>query len=281
MSLPANQEIQRLQPDTLVNLYVLDATALTGGGLFRFYPGTDQNQQPVVWQGVEYAPFPCEVKGFEYSGQGSPPRPSLMLANVGGMISSLLFNFEDLIGAKVVRKRTFAKFLDGQPQASPTTFLPDEVYFVERKVSETKFMVELELTTSMELDDVALPRRRVVANLCAWQYRSGECGWAGNGVTADRDDNPLGPGTDRGQWSAATTYHTNDFVWLMAGGVRRYFICRDDNGTGIAGEEFGPQNSTHWTPDECSRRIRGCTLRFHDHPLGLPFGGFPAAGRNK
>lgn len=280
-----NAEIQRLEASAIVQLFVLDASAL-GGGLFRFFPGTAQLQQPISWQGAEYTPFPVEVKGFEFKGEGAPPRPALFFSNVLGTISALALGFDDLIGARLLRKRTFAKYLDGQPEANPTAAFPDDIFSIERKVNENKNSVEFELATAMDVDDVSLPKRNVLANLCVWTYRSAECSYAGDTVVADLNDTILGPPhgpvkVNRGQWNGGTTYHAGDFVWIYAiPPAKRYFYCFADNsGAGITGTAYQPTNAAFWHADICSKRVRGCELRFPLAPTGLPFGGFPATAR--
>lgn len=180
------------QPDlgALVTLYILDATAL-GGQVTYWHPGVNENYQPIVFQGNTYTGFPIEADGFEVSGQGKSPRPKVRVNNIEGVITGLLLDYGDLVGAKFTRKRTFAKYLDGQPAADPQQELPQEVYFIERKTSETNQMVEWELASALDLEGVLLPRRQVIANLCTWRYRGEGCGYTGPAV-ADKNDNPVG-----------------------------------------------------------------------------------------
>lgn len=47
------------------------------------------------------------------------PSPSLKMGNVGGFITALCLEFDDMVGAKLTRRRTSAKYLDGMPDADP------------------------------------------------------------------------------------------------------------------------------------------------------------------
>lgn len=104
-------DLQSLQPSALIELFVLDTTSL-GGTPVYFHAGTNGLQQPIVWQGQTYQPYPIQVTGFELTGQGALPKPTMSVSNVGGLISALVMQYDDLVGAKLTRKRTFAQYLD-------------------------------------------------------------------------------------------------------------------------------------------------------------------------
>lgn len=268
----ANAELQKLAPSAIIALYILDATAIEGE-ILRFYPGTSEAQTPIIWQGNTYNPLPVELRGMEYNGQGAPPRPSLFIMNGGGAISALCLAFDDLIGAKVTRKRTFVKYLDGYPDEDPTQELPEDIYFIERKMMENKYQVEFELATQMVLDDLALPKRRVHANLCAWKYRSSECSYAGTAVS-DSEGNVFAPVVDRGEWDEGADYVENDAAFItLPSGTIAYFWCIADN------TNQRPPNTTYWKRDQCPKTVLGCRARFPQRPQGLPFGGFPGTKR--
>lgn len=193
-------DLQSLEPGSMVELFELDATSL-GGDLLRFHNGVNQLAQPIVWQGNTYSPFPVEAAGFEYSGKGALPRPVLRVANVTGLLGALVRSMDDLLGAKVTRKRTLAKYLDAvnfngsvNPTADPTASLPDEVYFIDQKTSENKVMVEFALAASFDCVGVMIPLRTVQQGTCPWQYRTLDeasgCSWTGT-TYFDATDAPV------------------------------------------------------------------------------------------
>lgn len=104
-------DVQKPGVGSVVELFELDATAL-GGAISRFHAGTNEYKNTVVWQGQSYLPWPIKVEGFEWSGEGSPPRPKMAISNQGGIISALVVNYQDLVGAKLTRKKTLVKYLD-------------------------------------------------------------------------------------------------------------------------------------------------------------------------
>lgn len=183
------RELQSLTPSALIELYVLDATRI-GGGITYFHSGTNNNGQPIVWQGQTYQPLPIESEGFDISSQGTLPTPKIRAANVQGMFSALSMELENLIGCKLIRKRTFGRFLDAvnfkggvNPEADPNQHFPDQLWFVDRKTREDKYVVEWELASAFDLTGVQLPFGQMLKNSCRWRYRSPECGWTGGYFT--------------------------------------------------------------------------------------------------
>ena len=178
-------EIQKLAPSAVIELFVLDLS-LFGQGMVYFHAGTNALQQRVVWQGKAYDAFPIQVEGFEFNGNGQIPRPKLKVANITGAITALVLTYQDLVGAKITRKRTLAKYLDAvnfpggvNPTADPSAEFADDIYCIDRKSRETRDVIEFELAASFDLEGVNLPRRQIVQNVCPWRYRSSECGYTG------------------------------------------------------------------------------------------------------
>ena len=58
--------------------------------------------------------------------------------------------------------------------------MPKEVYYIDRKVAETRDFVEFEMVSSLDLANARAPRRLVMQNLCQWKYRGKECGYTEN-----------------------------------------------------------------------------------------------------
>jgi lambda family phage minor tail protein L len=181
-------DIQTLEPGALIELYELDCTAM-GGDVLRFHAHLQSGD--ILWQGVEYSPWPIQAAGFERTGDASQPAPTVTVANVDGSISALCIALGDLCGAKVKRHRTLAKYLDEQPGADPAEEMPVELWYVEQKTSETNLNVEFTLSSALDFSGTQLPSRQVVAGLCQWAYKGLECGWSG--ITFfDKNNNPTG-----------------------------------------------------------------------------------------
>lgn len=190
-------DIQTLAPGAIVELFELDCTVI-GGAVLRFHNGVNELGADVVWDGATYTRFPVEASGFERTGSGSIPQPKLRVANVTGLVGALVRELQDLVRAKLTRRRTLVKYLDAvnftggvNPTADPNAAFPDEIWFIERKAGENGIYVEFELAAAFDVAGVMLPRRQCIQNVCTWKYRSAECSYAG-GAVADRNDVPTG-----------------------------------------------------------------------------------------
>ena len=179
-------DIQSLSPSAIVELFVLDMTGTNSGGFLYFHAGTNGLNQPVTWKGVVYQPMPITAMGFDRTTQGSLPRPKIQVANIGGVISGELQANDDLIGCKITRKQTLAKYLDAvnfpggvNPDADTNQCFADELWYIEQKTSETRYLVQFDLSSVFDLMGVQLPYRQVIPDYCPWYYRSTECGYTG------------------------------------------------------------------------------------------------------
>jgi lambda family phage minor tail protein L len=186
-------DIQKLAPGDLVAFYQLDMTSV-GSTILYFHTGLNGLLSSVIWQGISYAPVPMQIEGFEITSKGTLPRPTVRISNISGLIGAYCRTYNDLVGAKLTRKRTFARYLDAvnfpdgiNPNADPNVEFAEDVFFVDRKSNENRQMVEFELAAAFDVQGVRLPRRQFIQNVCSWGYRSAECGFTG-GAVAKADD---------------------------------------------------------------------------------------------
>lgn len=248
--------LQSPAPGAVIELFQLQLTAAQHGvdATYYFHAGVNQNNTDIIWAGQAYQPLPIEADGFEWSGQGSLPRPKFRVANIFGSITTLLLTLPDgLDGAKVTRIRTLGRYLDAEnfssldallledggyfltedgfriqleainSTADPYAEWPREVYYVDRKSAETRDVVEFELASAFDLAGVRAPRRQCVTR-CQWKYRSAECGYTGTS----------------------------------------YFDAQDQ----VVGS---------LSQDVCGKRVDSCKLRF-GQTAQLPYGGYPGIG---
>ena len=187
-------DLQSFNQSARVELFILSG-GLLGAEEFLFHSGVGELKQNIIWQGNEYVALPLEASDFDFNGKQFP-RPKIKVANVNGIFTGLVAEFDDLIGCKVTRIQTTAQYLDaenfanGNPTADPTKEFPREYYYITQKVSENKVYIEFELGSVLDLSGVAIPVEQCVANTCRFQYRVDErCGYAGSAV-ADKYDHP-------------------------------------------------------------------------------------------
>ena len=190
------EDLSVLEPNAIIELFQLhlDATLHGSSDIYYFHNGVNAAVTGnVVWNGQSYVRLPLEATGFDYSSSGSLPRPKLAVSNIGMYITEILLDVNrittgnDLGGAKVVRIRTLKKYLDGQAGADPHAKFPDEIWYVDRKSNENRAVVEFELASKFDLVGVMLPRRQIIANVCQWVYRGGECGYTGSNYFNTQD----------------------------------------------------------------------------------------------
>lgn len=183
-------EIQRFDPDSIVVVYVVYDKA--GDVAFRFHSGVNEYFGNLVWQGQEYVALPIETEGFDLTSDKFP-RPKIRVGNFQGAMSDVVVSYDDLIGYKVVRKKTLSRYLDaanfpdGNPNANPLEEFADEIFYVVQKTQESKMFVEFELGSALDIAGVALPQRQAIATVCCWRYRSEECGYTGGAVATAND----------------------------------------------------------------------------------------------
>jgi lambda family phage minor tail protein L len=296
-----NKELSKLTPSTLIELFELDTTGIDGNRLpaaqqvIRFHNFVSEGYYPVYHGSVKYAAIPVQFKNNEVKGDGtSLPRPRLNIGNADGMVSYYMSQADGLIGARFQRRRTFARFLSGEtwgmaagsnPLGTPDAeaYLSDDIYYIEKVISENKQIVEFELASILELSKVRLPRRRMFANNCGHEYRnSSGCDYTGLSK-ADSGDKKFVEDygltiTDMALWSPDTVYNRGDQVYLEStvlkedGTSRKkfYYVCMVNGTTGSTNR---PAISANWKMDMCSRKINGCLCRFTSD--NLPFGAFP------
>lgn len=188
-------ELLKLNHSSIVTLFEVDARRI-GGAQHRFAPQLNGRSAPIVWRGLAYAPFPIEADGFEQVATGPMPRPQVRVANVLGLMGALNRQYGNLEGALVIRRRTLARFLDAvnwpggiNPDADPSAGYDDDIWVVDRKVSQDSRVCVYELASPADVTGFRLPARPVLSRRCPSVYRSSECGYAGPAV-ARSDDTP-------------------------------------------------------------------------------------------
>lgn len=168
MAVPVS-ELQKINPSSIIELFSLQLiTNLHGSNdIYRFHNGTSPNANgDVVWAGNSYMKIPCEFEGVEWKGKGALPRPQFKVGNVLGTITAIMLDTNkvttgvDLNGSKLTRIRTLARYLDaanwstgtnpfGTPD--PNAELPQQIFYLDRKISESRDLVEWECASAFDL----------------------------------------------------------------------------------------------------------------------------------
>ena len=170
-------DLQNANPSSIIELFTLQLdNALHGATtIYRFHAGSSlKDNGEIVWAGNSYQRFPIKAEGFEY-GKGQLPRPTLTVSNALGTITAILISVNtattgnDLTGATVTRIRTLARFIDAvnfpsnvNPYGTPdaTAEFQQEIFVIDRKVSENREFVQFELASVLDLAGIRAPKRQ-------------------------------------------------------------------------------------------------------------------------
>ena len=195
MAIPIS-ELQGISPSAKIELFVMELVEgthyATGNPssvptTYRFHAGTNMNTYSnIIWQGNTYERFPITADGFAFEGRGQIPRPTLTMSNLGGISRSgqvitvtdllILVNLttphNDLINTKITRLQVLASSLDAanfpgnvNPFGTPNSNeLPQEIFFIDRKVAENRNTVQFELVSRLDQQNKRLPKRQVTRN---------------------------------------------------------------------------------------------------------------------
>lgn len=197
-------DVQRLEQDAIVTAFELDARQY-GDGILRFATDTVDGG-PVRFNGYVYQPLPITAEGFEWSGKGTLPRPTLTVTAMELAFLSLVLSADDLVGAPVKRLRTYRKHLDDGSDPDPEALFPVDYYVIERKTSQNRRQIQFELSVQMDQEGRQIPHRQVLRDTCTHRYRwwDGQqyryegvtCPYAGTGEW-EANGFPAAPGEDR------------------------------------------------------------------------------------
>ncbi|EJA5594920.1 phage minor tail protein L, partial [Escherichia coli] len=155
-----NESVKSEQSPRVV-LWEIDLT-VQGGERYFFCNELNEKGEAVTWQGRQYQVYPIDGSGFEMNGRGSSARPSLTVSNLFGLVTGMAEDLQSLVGATVVRRRVYARFLDavnfvaGNPEADPEQELSDR-WVVEQMSQLTAMTASFVLATPTETDGALFP----------------------------------------------------------------------------------------------------------------------------
>jgi lambda family phage minor tail protein L len=152
----------------------LDATGI-GGTKYYFTPATSAGTT-IYFGGIQYNPVPVEFDGVEMTSSGQLARPKIRVANVNKDFLATVRQSNQLLGATITRRRTFEKYLDYGREPDNAAKFPEDVYVIERLTAMNKTVIEWELKSEIDLENVWLPKRQVL-DLCSHVYRSYDGGF--------------------------------------------------------------------------------------------------------
>ena len=292
-----------LSPTAILSFYALYYDYInTPDEYFSFHGGTNGLNGAIVFGGITYQPVPVEIESVEQNSLNRISRPKIRISNVGNSISRLLKRKNDFKNGRIVRIKTFLKFIDdvnfdngqnpyGLPD--PNAEISRETFIINQKTAENKQLVEFELTYPFDLEAFDTPGRIILGRHCPFQYRGKCCNYFGPPVCKGDDSNFSTAPNDYDPFSSENLWTEGEIV--EAGDVRHtenakdpprtVYVCKTNHTTSSLNHPATLNGSNYWEKDDCSRKFLGCQKRFvldtlNPSYLGyLPFGGFPATDK--
>ena len=284
-----------LQPTAIVELFLLYFNTVDKENSYIAFHGGAIFDKGITWQGVEYLPMPVETDGFEINANGQMSRPKIKISNKDYFLTDLLSENQDLQFAKVIRKRTFVKYLDdvnfdgGNPwgQADSSAEISNDTFVVSQKTAENKIYVEFELSSPLDLENFEVNNRLMMARYCSWYYRGNGCNYAGPPLESEdgrkvtmNSSSVLNWKTlsNNALWETGIYYNSGDPVYLENKKILINPINSSDNTVSFAKIWYVSQtghlssysdqpdlNQTYWLRDGCNKKIDGCKKRFQNN----------------
>jgi lambda family phage minor tail protein L len=231
---------QSLTPGDLMVLYTIDLSPIGVPVQYNFTPSTSKTGK-ITFRGIDYVPLDVKCEGFEYDGTGSLPRPEISITNVTRVLSTAAVLQNDILGARLIRTRTYGQFLDNGPTPDPEAAYGQDIYRFHQKTQHNKRLIRWTLAAAMDQEGIQLPKRQVLRDVCLWRYRR-------------------------------TVLNTDgSFAGYDYTGVQCPY----------AGSQAYDVNGNPTTPDKDApgRHVNDCCRVRFGSTAQLPFGGFPGVGR--
>lgn len=153
-----------------------------------------------------YIPLPITFTGYESKADGAYSRPRVSFANILTTFKDALGSNDDLIGRKVIRRKTLFSQLATGSGSTPPVELPKQIFIIDRIESESPTQVIFELAAPFDLASIKVPGRYIIPNTCAWVYQ---------GNAADRTLQKIGGCTwrqDNSNPGFAVYYDYNNYL---------------------------------------------------------------------
>lgn len=161
MSQVITTESLSLESDAIISLFEIH----TQTAIIRLC-----GQGTVQFGGQSYVGFPIQAEGFEFTGKGALPRPSVTIASDASIIS-LIQNPNQYIGMTFKRIRTYRKFLDDGASPDSNATFPIDEYVIDRKTNHTSTSIQFELCARIDQEGKRIPARQIVRDSCPYSYR--------------------------------------------------------------------------------------------------------------
>ena len=121
-----------------------------------------------------YTRIPVNAEGFDLKASGAIARPTITLANISSTFSDAVgtFDYNVLLGLRVIRRMTLKKYLYGESgDSNPPQEFGRQVWLIDRIKTRTKQQVQIELISPFDFSGEKIPARQVLPERCPFLYQ--------------------------------------------------------------------------------------------------------------
>ena len=172
------KDLQKQDPGSeLIELFELELDTST---TVYFHSGVEEDLSTVQFREEggtirTYTAIPLQAQGFKNDPSGTSARPTISFANASNIFKNSITDYENLLGAKLIRRTTLKKYLVGESgDSTPPVQFPKQVFIFDRISAHTKTVISFECATPYDLQGITLPKRQVIANACPWIYQGAD-----------------------------------------------------------------------------------------------------------
>lgn len=158
------QELNKDYVGNIVELFEIDLNPIGESDILRLTAHSESN---VIWRGNTYVPFPLQVEYAERSNNAAPSRVKLLASTASTLLTSLMLEHGDLVGARVIKWRTLAMYLDAEPTADPNQHWPVERYTIIQRESLSRDGVSWVLANWLDTPNLILPGRQTLRDVAS------------------------------------------------------------------------------------------------------------------
>lgn len=170
------EDLQKPDVGDIVELFQLDATSLGAPNIFFFTKEVNPDGTFIVYGGETYTFIDIEADGFLVSSDGAQPKPILRLAVIDPIIRAAVRIYNDLLGARLTRIRTFRKHLDNGEEPDGGAQFGGNLFILDHKQIENNTYIEWLMATPLDHRELKLPKRLVNKRHCDHRYREWDAG---------------------------------------------------------------------------------------------------------
>jgi lambda family phage minor tail protein L len=129
----------------LLELLEIDLTSLGVPSIYLC------NTQQVTYLGITYTLYPFKTEGYEKSGEGKLPQPTITFSNINGYVTDLLSIYNDFVNIPIHRRLLWSDSLTAG----------DTSTFYVNNYQENEQIVSVVLRSALEVTNRALPFGRL------------------------------------------------------------------------------------------------------------------------